>query len=574
MYHKGEGNLGTAPQNEPIKAASKRGGHHYRVRFRHGVCPTTSATRADIKKYDFFFDESQVWLSTSGNVNFVDESKQIPTNSTDSDVANFEENLVVPSLISPPDSTQEARVAKSQAHHDAFHDSYGLASHGNTPVIGDDTTQPQVSPSSRVYSPPDNNPTPQAEDTARGEFYQPQDTSSRSITNGPLRSNYPTPIETEQAPPSPALSQQRSSWPFNDPTEARLFRYYIDTVAPWYDICSPERHFAFLVPEMAISNPILLHGIFALSAQHLCLLNGSCRAESFEHHAKCVQLMIPRFAESDGVKDEALLLTALLLRGFEEFVAGTEGQAILSTHTLFTAAGGSLASVESTVVKACFWVHIRTEIYHSFVDQQTLRVNLDDCMFPELITPITDVAWQNRMVWITALVLQWAFSGNQTVDRWRELHGLLEQWEASRPGTFNPIYYRKEDQSSGRYYPEIWYAYPQHIDGNQHVLISQIVLAIHDPTTPKMGPRAQIARAKIEKIVHSRIKSICGIAISNKFAPGKFLACHAVASCASWFHNREDQEKMITFLEDIERAVGWPTRGSVESMKKQWGWSA
>ena len=189
----------------------------------------------------------------------------------------------------------------------------------------------------------------------------------------------------------------------------------------------------------------------------------------------------------------------------------------MSTHALFTAAGGSLASIESSVVKACFWVHIRTEIYYSFVEQQVLRVNLDDCIFPELIAPATGIAWQNRIVWITALVLQWAFSGNQTADRWRELYALLEQWEASRPKTFDPIYYRKEDQNSGRYYPEIWYAYPEHsksyeyfhrqptyliisttVDGNQHVLISQIVLAIHDPTVPKMGARAQIAKAKIE----------------------------------------------------------------------------
>ena len=71
---------------------------------------------------------------------------------------------------------------------------------------------------------------------------------------------------------------------------------------------------------MAMENPMLLHGMFALSAQHLCRLDGSYRAEAFEHQVKCVKLMIPRFTESDGVKDEALLLTALLLRGFEEFV--------------------------------------------------------------------------------------------------------------------------------------------------------------------------------------------------------------------------------------------------------------
>ena len=69
-----------------------------------------------------------------------------------------------------------------------------------------------------------------------------------------------------------------------------------------------------------MASPMLLHGMFALSAQHLCRLDGSYRAEAFEHQVKCVKLMIPRFTESNGIKDEALLLTALLLRGFEEFV--------------------------------------------------------------------------------------------------------------------------------------------------------------------------------------------------------------------------------------------------------------
>ena len=68
-----------------------------------------------------------------------------------------------------------------------------------------------------------------------------------------------------------------------------------------------------------MTSPMLLHGMFAHSAQHLCRLDGSYRAEAFEHQANCVKLMITQSAENDGVKDEALLVTSLLLRGFEEF---------------------------------------------------------------------------------------------------------------------------------------------------------------------------------------------------------------------------------------------------------------
>lgn len=70
---------------------------NYRVRFRHGVYPKTGAqaSRADIKKYDYFFEIGQRWVDTTGDgksfahvslmrnthqsflVNFVDESSQI-----------------------------------------------------------------------------------------------------------------------------------------------------------------------------------------------------------------------------------------------------------------------------------------------------------------------------------------------------------------------------------------------------------------------------------------------------------------------------------------------------------------
>jgi hypothetical protein len=46
-----------------------------------------------------------------------------------------------------------------------------------------------------------------------------------------------------------------------------------------------------------------------------------------------------------------------------------------------------------------------------------------------------------------------------------------------------------------------------------------------------------------------------------------------ITTGASWFHSQEDREKMISFLQDTERTVRWPTRSSVESMKKEWGWS-
>jgi hypothetical protein len=47
----------------------RRPSSNYKVRFRHGVYPNAEdlATRADIKKYDYFFGDGQTWVGTPEN---------------------------------------------------------------------------------------------------------------------------------------------------------------------------------------------------------------------------------------------------------------------------------------------------------------------------------------------------------------------------------------------------------------------------------------------------------------------------------------------------------------------------
>jgi hypothetical protein len=48
---------------------ASRPSSNYRVRFRHGVYPNAEgqATRADFKKYDYFFSSGQTWVRTLGD---------------------------------------------------------------------------------------------------------------------------------------------------------------------------------------------------------------------------------------------------------------------------------------------------------------------------------------------------------------------------------------------------------------------------------------------------------------------------------------------------------------------------
>ena len=59
------------------------------VRFRNLVCPSKRATRADLTKYDFFFDSEQTWVDTNQRLEFVGDSDvsahNSPTNNLEDD---------------------------------------------------------------------------------------------------------------------------------------------------------------------------------------------------------------------------------------------------------------------------------------------------------------------------------------------------------------------------------------------------------------------------------------------------------------------------------------------------------
>lgn len=54
-----------------VKVA-RRKSSNYHIRFKHGVYPNVEgeATRADIKKYDYFFSGGQTWVGTLGSGGF------------------------------------------------------------------------------------------------------------------------------------------------------------------------------------------------------------------------------------------------------------------------------------------------------------------------------------------------------------------------------------------------------------------------------------------------------------------------------------------------------------------------
>jgi Fungal specific transcription factor domain len=131
-------------------------------------------------------------------------------------------------------------------------------------------------------------------------------------------------------PPDPQLQNSTNS----SLREAVLMRYFVETLAPWFDLCDPERHFALVVPQRARTCPPLLNAIFTASARHLTRLQKYKRPvgvqwnehylpdlnmeTTIQYHNKCISNLIELSNDPDQMHNENLLAAASILRWHEE----------------------------------------------------------------------------------------------------------------------------------------------------------------------------------------------------------------------------------------------------------------
>lgn len=82
--------------------------------------------------------------------------------------------------------------------------------------------------------------------------------------------------------------------------------------------------------------------------------------------------------------------------------------------------------------------------------------------------------------------------------------------------------------------------------GNQYNTLAHMLLVVHDPTIPQLGPSHKQSRAVVDvrhpssisrklltltqKLVQEDVRKLCGVAHSNlKVFPCIFVACYAIA---------------------------------------------
>lgn len=311
-----------------------------------------------------------------------------------------------------------------------------------------------------------------------------------------------------------------------------------------------------------------MNAILALSARQLS------RTSSFDpyiadaYYQRCFDTLIPELNDNITIKEESLLAATIILRLLEEMnisVTGTDPQGhLFGTQAIIRAAEQSYAVTTGPDFRqAIYWAAFRQELWISLMTQRAFQVHI----FPtdRHLEAANDSIWATRTIAQLGDVCSFAFGeGRHSVQRYGQLFDENKSWKTRRPDSFDPFFYRQDRDGSGRDFPDIRFHDKTHVMGMQYNTLGHLMLIVHDPTIPQLGPAHKQSRAIVDKIVQEDVRTLCGVALSNpKVFPCKFVACFAIALVGDRFAVRADQERLRELWFDCERAHGFPPTATV-----------
>ncbi|EAT91294.1 hypothetical protein SNOG_01645 [Parastagonospora nodorum SN15] len=375
----------------------------------------------------------------------------------------------------------------------------------------------------------------------------------------------------QQPPGQPIL------WPLEHEQEAMLLQHYIDNVALFFDMVDNECHFGVHVVQRAKKNSTLMNAILALSARQLSRTTDFDPYIADAYYQRCFDTLIPALNENVAIKEESLLAATIILRLLEEMnisVIGSDPQGhLFGTQAIIRAAEQSYAATTGPSFRqAIYWAAFRQELWISLMTQRAFQLHI----FPadRSLEPANDSIWATRTIAHLGDVCNFAFGeGRHSIARYNQLMDENKSWKSRRPESFDPFFYRQDRDGSGRNFPDIRLHEKAHVMGMQYNTLAHMLLVVHDPAIPQLGPAHKQSRAVVDKIVQEDVRTLSGVALSNpKVFPGKFVACFAVALVGDRFTVRDDQEMLRDLWFACERSHGFPPTATIHQLEESWGW--
>ena len=214
-----------------------------------------------------------------------------------------------------------------------------------------------------------------------------------------------------------------------------------------------------------------------------------------------------------------------------DFLAGNDSIRHIKGTSIFFPAEGTGQS--SQLRRAVFWIHLDQEIYNSYIHQRSVRTDFSLRDIESYTEDEGDDMWVHKIMYIAAFVSKWAFGEDSSKSRWRELCQMVDDWQEKRPSSFDPVYFHNRDPQQKRFFPEICYVTDEAVAASTFFYMAKLLLATHDPSIPRIGPRMKSTMAAMQETALSFVRTMVGSAVCNNYVPARFMGSLAVIVCKS-----------------------------------------
>lgn len=208
-----------------------------------------------------------------------------------------------------------------------------------------------------------------------------------------------------------------------------------------------------------------MNALLCFSAKHLSNVPGSGIDPTLadNYHAECVNQMIPVLHDENGILDDALLASTVLLRMYEIMEGMGE-----KDHQYHLRGASSLVSVQKINVNTrnlrhtAFWAYLRQDVTIALAINSPTKLNLESCGVELEFTDVDDDIWTNRMTFLLAKTVNYCFGGEEkTMERWSDVKKQVDLWKERAPASFKP-FYTQAHGVHGEPFPAIWLLFPWH----------------------------------------------------------------------------------------------------------------
>lgn len=174
------------------------------------------------------------------------------------------------------------------------------------------------------------------------------------------------------------------------------------------------------------------------------------RSEGDRYHDQAITTLIPLLsAESDALRNEALLATVVILRMSEQFCeVQNDTQCHLLGATSLVEGSNRWSLEEPSLEVASFWVYIRQNIRMCFLNERPCQFDLDASPLSMSYSSAPETVWTNRITYLTARICNECWKdptgkggtacSKGSWDNYEHLQSSIERWRKSLPDSFQP----------------------------------------------------------------------------------------------------------------------------------------